>query len=118
MKRRAWLFTLLAAVSAVLGVLSSGCGTSSARSSSGGGDESRAVASAGEASVRAGPVEDLFLMTGELRAVHSLDLVTPRSESWQVQIKWLADDGSVLHEGDRAIEFDNSQILQTIEEKK
>jgi HlyD family secretion protein len=72
----------------------------------------------GEATVRAGKIEDVFLLTGELNALHSLDLVTPRSDTWQVQIKWIAEDGSELQQGDRAIEFDNTQILQTIEEKK
>src|SRR5436190_4666906 len=33
-----------------------------------------------EAIVQARPLEDVFLVTGELHAVRSLDLVTPRSE--------------------------------------
>lgn len=71
-----------------------------------------------EASVRARPMEDVFLMTGELSAVQSLDLVTPRTEMWRVQIKWMAEDGSDVTEGDRVIEFDNTAIAQTIEEKR
>jgi len=72
----------------------------------------------GEAVARSRPVEDVFLVTGELHAVRSLDLVTPRSEMWQVQIKWLADDGVDAREGDRLIEFDNTAVAQTIEEKR
>lgn len=95
-------------------LLSLRCGTSAARSTTA---PSRA-AEMGEAIVRAGPLEDVFLLTGELHAMHSLELVTPRSDSWEVQIKWLAEDGAELLSGDRAIEFDNTPVLQTIEEKK
>jgi RND family efflux transporter MFP subunit len=37
---------------------------------------------------------------------------------WQVQIKWLAEDGADAHEGDRLIEYDNTAVAQTIEEKR
>jgi RND family efflux transporter MFP subunit len=71
-----------------------------------------------EAVVRSRSVEDIFLVTAELHAVHSIDLVTPKSEMWQVQIKWLAEDGADAREGDRLIEFDNTAVAQTIEEKR
>lgn len=71
-----------------------------------------------DAFVQARPIEDLFLLTGELNAVRSLDLVTPRTEMWRVQIKWMTDDGSDVREGDRVIEFDNTAVATTIEEKR
>lgn len=71
-----------------------------------------------EAIIRSRPMEDVFLVTAELHAVRSLDLVTPRSEMWQVQIKWLAEDGTDAKQGDRLIEFDNTAVAQTIEEKR
>lgn len=71
-----------------------------------------------EAVVSSRPIEDVFLVTGELHAVRSIDLVTPKSEMWQVQIKWLAEDGADAKEGDRLIEFDNTAVAQTIEEKR
>jgi len=71
-----------------------------------------------EATVRTGSLEDVFLLTGELRAVQSLDIATPRSEAWNVQIKWLAEDGTTVREGDRIVEFDNNSVAQGIEEKR
>ena len=95
------------------------CRTSPAEAAAGTTDTAEpTIALLDEAVARQKPIEDVFLLTGELRSVHSLDLVTPRSDSWQVQIKWLADDGTEVHQGDRTIEFDNSQIMHTIEEKK
>ena len=52
----------------------------------------QAVDRAGRVEARA--VEDVLVLTGEVRAVNSLKLDTPRSESWQEQIKWLAEDGA------------------------
>jgi RND family efflux transporter MFP subunit len=97
----------------MLCITAAGCGSTAAR-----GDGRTSLHANGEAVVRARPIEDVYLLTGELAAVRSIDLTTPRSDAWQVQIKWLAEDGAELKAGDRAVEFDNSQIVQTIEEKK
>ncbi|PYT08423.1 MAG: hypothetical protein DMF49_05290 [Acidobacteria bacterium] len=115
----------LGAAAAVMGsaaLIATACGAPAASTASLSSSAPPApIAAAGngdEVSVRAGSAEDVFLLTGELRAVRSLDLATPRSEAWQVQIKWLAEDGLVVREGDRVVEFDNSAIVQGIEEKK
>ena len=70
------------------------------------------------AAVRAGSVEDVFLLTGETAAVHSLDLTPPPSDTWELQIKWLAEDGAEVHAGDRVMEFDSTSILQSLEERR
>jgi HlyD family secretion protein len=72
----------------------------------------------GIAAARLGPAEDVFLLTGDMRAVRSHPLGTPRSDAWQVQIKWLAEDGSLVHAAEKVIEFDNTSITQGIEEKR
>jgi multidrug efflux pump subunit AcrA (membrane-fusion protein) len=62
-------------------------------------------------------VEDVFLLSGETRAVRSLDIAAPRTASWQMmQIKWLAEDGAEVEAGDPLIEFDNTRVVQRIEE--
>lgn len=71
----------------------------------------------GEAEVVRHAVEDVFLLTGELRAVRSLTLVTPRTES-DVQIRWMLEDGSDVAEGERVMEFDAGRLIQTIEERR
>lgn len=62
-------------------------------------------------------IEDVFLLGGELAAVRSTSIVTPRSEG-PLQIRWLAEDGADVEEGDRLVEFDASSIIQTIEERR
>ena len=64
------------------------------------------------------PVEDVFLLTGELRAVRSFPLVTPRGGEREMQIRWMVDDGSEVKEGDRLVEFDAARLIQTIEERR
>ena len=63
-------------------------------------------------------VEDLHLITGELKAIRSHQFTTPKSEAWNLQIKWLAEDGTQVGEGEKVIEFDNTAIAQGREEKK
>ena len=62
-------------------------------------------------------VEDVFLLTGELRAVRSVSLVTPRGEG-ELQIRWMVEDGSEVKEGERLVEFDAARLIQTIEERR
>jgi hypothetical protein len=90
--------------------LAAGAACRSAAGSSEGGPSSEAV-------VVRRPVEDVFLLTGELRAVRSASVVTPRSEN-ELQIRWMADDGADVAEGERVVEFDSARLLQSIEERR
>ncbi len=63
------------------------------------------------------PVEDVFLLAGELRSVRSESLVTPRGEG-ELQIRWLAEDGAEVRQGERLVELDPTRTLQTIEERR
>jgi RND family efflux transporter MFP subunit len=69
----------------------------------------------GEALVQSRPVEDVFVLTGEMAAVRSIELTVPRSDAGQ-QIKWLAEDGAEVRKGDHVVEFDNTQVVQRIED--
>jgi len=60
------------------------------------------------------PVEDVFLLTGELAAVRQASLVAPRGEP--LQIRWMVEDGTEVAEGERVIEFDAARLIQQIEE--
>ena len=62
-------------------------------------------------------VEDVFLLSGELRALRSLSVTTPRSDR-PLQIRWLAEDGAEVEEGGRLVEFDSSNLIQTMEERR
>jgi multidrug resistance efflux pump len=63
-------------------------------------------------------VEDVFLLTGELQALRSVPIATPRFEGGGVQIKWLAEDGAEVREGDRVVEFDSTRVLASLEERR
>ncbi len=71
-----------------------------------------------EARVARRDVEDVFLLTGEVRAVRSLEINTPQTSAWQLQIKWLAEDGAEVQAGDPLVEFDNSSVTQNLEETR
>jgi multidrug resistance efflux pump len=71
----------------------------------------------GEARAVRRPVEDVFLLTGELRAIRSASIVTPRGEG-PLQIRWMVEDGTEVAEGERVVEFDAARLIQSIEERR
>ena len=65
------------------------------------------------------PVEDVFLLSGELRAVRSVSLTAPRSEGGgRLQVRWLAEDGAEVKAGERVAEFDPTSLIQRLEERR
>jgi multidrug resistance efflux pump len=68
--------------------------------------------------VRRGDLRSHLLLTGELAAAQSEELVVPRTPTWQLQIRWLEQDGAAVKKGQRAVEFDNSSFTSALEEKK
>jgi biotin carboxyl carrier protein len=64
-----------------------------------------------------GQIIDREILTGDLRASISLGLTVPRTESWQLAIRWLADDGALVKAGDKVLEFDNSAFTAQLAEK-
>jgi len=85
-------------------------GGSSCRSAAGSGTD----AAGREAVVARRLVEDVFLLSGELSAVRQASIVAPRGEA--LQIRWMAEDGTDVKEGERVIEFDAARLIQSIEE--
>jgi len=61
---------------------------------------------------------DRVLIAGELHAMHSEELRTPRTPQWELPIRWMAEDGATVKAGERALEFDNSSFVSTLAEKK
>jgi len=100
-----------ALVVSLLGALlgAAACGRELARSSAG--EPARTQP------VRRGDIVDRQFLTGELRAASSQGLTTPRTDTWQLVIRWLADDGASVKAGDKVLEFDNSAFTAQIAEK-
>jgi multidrug efflux pump subunit AcrA (membrane-fusion protein) len=64
-----------------------------------------------------GDVVERQLLTGEIRAVDSLGIGGPRTEIWQLTIRWIAEDGSAVKAGDKLIEFDNTAYAEQLATK-
>jgi HlyD family secretion protein len=65
-----------------------------------------------------GDIADRQVLSGELRAANSMGLTVPRTETWQLTIRWLAEDGAIAQPGDKIVEFDNSEFTAQLEEKR
>lgn len=58
------------------------------------------------------------LLTGQLEAEDAILLIAPNVNIWPLQVRWVAQDGVVVAEGDVAVEFDSSQLTNNLEEMK
>ena len=67
--------------------------------------------------VAQGEIMDRVLITGDLHAAESVDFTVPRTPSWELAIRWMADDGAVVKTGDRVLEFDNSAVTANLEKQ-
>lgn len=68
--------------------------------------------------VRRGEFEQTLILSGELEAAEGAVISVPKLPSWQTTIQWIAPEGSVVAEGDRVAELDNSEFASGIEQKK
>jgi HlyD family secretion protein len=79
------------------------------------------------ASTEAVPTEDLrvrrgdfvqrFLMTGALEAVRSDRIIVPPNRSWQIQVRWMEEDGARVEKGQKVVELDNTALVGELDEK-
>jgi hypothetical protein len=76
------------------------------------------AAAGGDLAVRRGDLRSRLLLTGELKAAEAEELIVPRTPTWQLQIRWMEEDGAVVKAGQRVVEFDNSSFTSELEEKK
>ena len=56
------------------------------------------------------------LITGALKAVRSEVVTVPRNPTWQIQIRWLADDGASVSAGQPVVELDNSTMVSQLDD--
>jgi HlyD family secretion protein len=69
--------------------------------------------------VTRGALTDRVLLTGELHAASAVELVVPRTMvTWELAIRWMAEDGAFVKQGDRVLSFDNSSVTADIETKR
>jgi len=68
--------------------------------------------------VRRGQFVRELTLTGEIDAARGEMIAVPNLPSWQTSIKWIADDGTEVHRGDRVVELDNSQFTSGLDAKQ
>lgn len=63
-----------------------------------------------------GAFEQRLVLTGEVDAAVSVHLSGPRTDDWNLAIRWLAEDGAEVHAGDRVASFDNVGVTDRLKE--
>lgn len=82
------------------------------------GAQAAAQADPGELVAHRGTLRQRLLLSGELEAERGDRLSVPRTNQFQLQIRWLAEDGTAVKAGEPVVEFDNSQFASDLEEKR
>ena len=65
-----------------------------------------------------GAFRQRLILSGELAAERGEAMNVPRTNSFQLTIRWLAPDGVPVKAGDPVVAFDNSQFSSDLEEKR
>ncbi len=71
-----------------------------------------------ELTARRGPFERRVLLTGDLEADRAVLLTVPRTPSWQVELRWIAEDGAAVGAGDPVAELDKSAFTSELEDRE
>jgi multidrug efflux pump subunit AcrA (membrane-fusion protein) len=74
------------------------------------------VASAPSTPVRRGDFRHELLLSGELRAVRSIEIKAPQTTLFQLRIQFMAEEGSTVRKGDPLLDFDNSGLAEQMQE--
>jgi multidrug resistance efflux pump len=78
----------------------------------------RKAGAGADLTVRRGPFRERLLLTGELVAERGEPMAVPRTEVFQLQIRWMLEEGVPVKAGQPVVEFDNSQFASQLEEKR
>lgn len=66
--------------------------------------------------VTRGDLQETLLLTGALDAASSVEFTVPRTDNWNISLRWMAEDGARVKAGDRVVEFDNASVLERLGE--
>lgn len=105
----------LACVLGVALLVCAACAAGPSAAADPGPDDAESVGDLG--AIRRGTLRSVLLLTGELQALHGEAITIPRLPSWETAIRWMAEDGAWVAEGDRLIELDTAQIASELDNK-
>lgn len=80
--------------------------------------ERTSAAPAGALVVTRGEFTSRILLTGELKAEDAVPMIAPNANIWPLPVRWVAEDGIEVKEGDLVVEFDSSQLTSNLEQMK
>lgn len=63
-----------------------------------------------------GDLTRVQLLTGELVAEEAAVLVAPDANVWPLELRWLAEDGTEVRQGERLVEFDTSSLSSNLDD--
>lgn len=58
------------------------------------------------------------ILTGSLKAQKAERFVVPPTNTWRLQLKWMAPEGELVKKGDPVVRFDTSNIVTDIESRE
>jgi len=70
-----------------------------------------------QTAISRGDFRQTLLLSGTLQARNSDKIIVPRMPAWETTIRWMADDGAQVIEGEPLLELDTAQIASEIENK-
>jgi HlyD family secretion protein len=62
-----------------------------------------------------GDFQPVLVLTGSLTALRSEEFKVPITESWRIQIKWMAKEGDSVKPGDSVVRFDTANLAAELE---
>jgi HlyD family secretion protein len=62
-----------------------------------------------------GDFQSKIILTGSLAALRAEEFKVPITETWRVQIKWMAKEGETVKPGDPVVRFDTASLAASIE---
>src|SRR5215510_7812857 len=68
--------------------------------------------------VTRGELSQTLLLTGELDTEAAENLVVPRVPQWNIALRWLAGDGTLVKAGEPVAELDNTNFAADLADKK
>jgi hypothetical protein len=104
----------IAGVLAAAGLLLGGCSAPGA----GSGEAAPAAGEGSELTARRGAFERRVILTGTLEAARAVAFSVPRTPQWQVELRWMAEDGAAVRAGETVVELDKSAFGSDLEEKE
>jgi multidrug resistance efflux pump len=58
--------------------------------------------------------DDVFILSGEIRASDNQTFYAPKTDNWRVQLQWMLPEGEMAQKGDLVVVFDSGSIQSRI----